>query len=103
MNKKGKIKLEISPELIGMLNKSVADWVVVDKEIGENAKIRDVFVDLALTYPDFRMIVFDLDMGTVNDRVMISINNELVQLVDVTEAEINNGDIVIITPVYADG
>ena len=73
----GKVRLEISPSLAGVLNAEGSDWVILEKETGEWATIGDLLADLAFGHTDFRKAVFDPDTGKVGDQVMVVLNGSL--------------------------
>ncbi len=99
----GKVQLKIPPWVGVMLNEQGSGWFILEKEIGEGATIGDVLADLAFSYTDFRRAVFNPDAGKVSDQVNVILNDNLLQLPGVTETKLNNGDSIIILPVYAGG
>ncbi len=99
----GRVQLKITPSLASIFNASDSDWLVLEPEIGEGATIGDLFANLASTYTDFRKVVFDTDKGKVSDQVIVVLNDSLVQFSNVTEARLNDGDSVILLPVYTGG
>ncbi len=99
----GKVRLEISPSLAGVLNAEGSDWIIFEKEIGEWATISDLWADLALGHTDFRKVVFDPCTGKVGDQVIVVLNGSLLQLSDVTEVKLKDGDTVILLPVFSGG
>ncbi len=99
----GKVQLKIPPWVGVMLNEQGSGWFILEKEIGEGATIGDLLADLAFSYTDFRRAVFNPDAGKVSDQVNVILNDNLLQLPGVTETKLNNGDSIIILPVYAGG
>ena len=99
----GKVLLKIPPWVGIMLNEQGSGWFTLEKEIGEGATIGDLLADLAVSYTDFRKVVFNPDTGKVSDQVNVVLNNNLLQFPEVTEAKLNDGDSIIILPVYSGG
>ncbi len=99
----GKVQLKFPPSFISILNEQVSDLFTLEKEIGEGTTLGDLFADLALSYTDFRKAVFDPDIRKVSDQIMIVLNGSLLQVSDIAEVKPNDGDSVIILPVYSGG
>lgn len=99
----GKVQLKIPPSLAGVLNTQSSDWIILEKEIAECAAIGDVLADLALSYTDFRKVVFDPDTKKVSDQVMVVLDDRLLQFPDMTEAKLKDGDSIVLLPVYSGG
>lgn len=98
-----KVQFRVPPWIASMLDKQGSDWFVFDKDIEEGATIGDLLAEFAATYTDFRQVVFDPDVGRVSDQVLIFVNDSLLQFPDMTEAELSDGDRIILLPVYAGG
>ena len=99
----GKVRLKITPSLASIVNVISSDWVIIEKEIGEGATIGDLLTGLALDYSDFREVVFNPDTRQVGEEVMIVLNDTLQQLSQVAEVKLNDGDTIILLPVYSGG
>ncbi len=99
----GKVRLEIPHSLAGMLNVKGSEWLILDKEIGEGATIGDLLTDLTSSYTDFHKVVFNPDTRKVGGRVLVILNDSLLQVTDVTETKLNDGDRVMLLPVYDGG
>ena len=98
-----KVQLKFPHSFAGMLNAQSSDWFILEKEIGEGTTIGNVLADLASSYTDFRKVVFNPDTRKVSDQVMVILNDSLLQLPDMTEAKLHDGDSVTILPMYAGG
>lgn len=103
MRNLGKVQLKIAPSLAIILNGQGSDWCILEKEIKEGATIGDLLADVASSYIDFRKVIFDPEMGEVSDKVIVVLNDSPLQFPHVTEAKLNDGDNVIIIPVYSGG
>lgn len=99
----GKVRLKFPASFASSLNAQGSDLVILEKEIGEGATIGSLLTNLAFSYTDFRKVVFNPDTGKVGDQVNVVLNNNLLQLPDVTEAKLSDGDSIIILPVYSGG
>ncbi len=99
----GRVQLKFPSSFAGMLNAQGSDLSVLEKEIGEETTIGDLLADLAFSYTDFRKVVFNPDTGKVGDQVNVILNNQLLQLPEVTEAKLSDGDSINILPVYSGG
>ena len=99
----GKVRLKIPSSIADTLNEQLSNWFIFEKEIGEGATIGDLLADLAFSYADFRKVVFDPDEGKVSDRIMVFLNDSLLQNTDVTKIKLKDGDSVIFMPVYTGG
>ena len=99
----GKVQLKIPPWIASMLNAQGTGWLILEREIGEGTTIGDLLADLASSYTNFRKSVFNPDLGEVSDQVIVILNNDLLQLPDVTEAKLNDGDSISLLPVFAGG
>ena len=99
----GKVQLKIPPWLASMLNAQSSDWFIFEKEIGEGATMGDLLAELAASHNDFRRVVFNPDVGKVGDQVNVFLNDSLLQFSDVTDAKLNDGDSIMLLPVYSGG
>ncbi len=99
----GRIQLKVTPSLAGIFNASGSDWLVFEQEIEEGATIGDLFAVLALSYIDFSKVVFDTDKGKVSDQVMVILNDSLLQSTDLRVVKLNDGDNIILLPMYIGG
>lgn len=99
----GKVQLKITPSFASILGIRSYDWFVVEKEIDQKATIRGLLADLAYSHTGFRRMVFDPDTGKLSNQILITINGNLLQVPDVTEVKLNDGDNIIITPAYDGG
>ena len=95
----GKVQLRVSPSL----STTLADWLILEEEVGEETTIGDLLAGLGSSYADFRKAVFNPETGKVSDQVNIVLNDTLLPFPEVTEAKLNNGDSIILLPVYTGG
>jgi sulfur carrier protein ThiS len=99
----GKVRIEISPSFAGVLNLHGSDWINIEKESRQWATIGDLLSDLAFGNNDFRKVVFDPITGKLSDEVMVALNGNLLQLSDVTEVKLKDGDNVVLLPMITQG
>ncbi len=98
-----KVQLKIPPWVGIILDENSSNWVNLEREIGEGTTISSLLADLAFSYPDFRKMIFNPDVGKVSDQVNVILNDRLLQLPDLADTKLNDGDSIIILPVYAGG
>jgi len=99
----GKVQLKFPASFASTLDAQGSDLVILEKEIGEETTIGELLAHLAVSYTNFRKVVFNPDTGKVSDQVNVVLNNNLLQFPEVTDTELNDGDSVIILPVYSGG
>ena len=97
------VQLKIPSWGASMLNAQGSDWFILETEIGEGTTIGSLLTDLAFSYPDFRKMVFNPDVGKVSDQVNVVLNDSLLQLPDVTEVKLNDRDSISLLPVFSGG
>ena len=85
------------------LDESVKEAIIAEKEIGETATIGELLADIAFSHADFRKVVFNPDTRKISDWIMVILNDNLLQPPEVTEAKLNDGDSIIILPMYEGG
>ncbi len=98
-----KVQLKITPSFASILDTQSSDWLIFEKEIGEGTTICDLLADLAFSHTDFRKVVFNPDVGKVSDQVMVFLNGSLLQDPEVTEVKLNDGDSIMLLPVFEGG
>jgi len=99
----GRVRLKIPPWVAGMLNTFSSDWLILEKEIGEEATVGNLLAELALDSPEFRKAVFDPDTDKSSGQVMVFLNNSVLRYSDIAETKLNDGDSVMLLPVYLGG
>ena len=99
----GRVQLKIAPSLASMLGAKNYDWLIAEKDIGEGAIIRDLLANLASDNADFRKAIYNPDTGQISNQVMLILNDSFLHFSDVTEARLNDGDSIVMIPVYDGG
>ena len=99
----GKVQLKIPPWLASMLNAQSSDWLILEKEIEEGVTVASLLADIAASHTDFRKVVFNPDVGKVGDQVNVFLNDNLLQIPDITDTKLNDGDSIMLLPVYSGG
>jgi len=99
----GRVQLEIPPWVAGMLNTPGSNWLILKKEIGEEATVGNLLAELALDSPEFRKAVFDPGTGKSSGQVMVFLNKNILQYSDIAETKLNDGDNIMLLPVYSGG
>ena len=98
-----KVQLQIHSWISQTLGMPVAGDCTLDKEVQEGASISDLFTDLARDYPDFRKQVFNPDACEMSDQVLVILNDILVPTGEIAGTNLNNMDIITLTPVMLGG
>ena len=99
----GKVRVKIPPFLASLLNTRGSDWLVIERGIAEGTTIVDLLTDLASSYNNFRRVVFNPDVGRVSDQVIVILNDEVLQPQELAKARLNDGDSIVLLPVYSGG
>lgn len=99
----GRVRVKIPPFLASMLNPPECGWLVLEREIGKGTTIGEVVAELASSYANFSKVIFNPDVGPVGDQLSIVINDTLLQPQEVTRARLNDGDTIVLLPVYTGG
>ena len=98
-----KVQLKIPPFFAYIMDPDTSDWFIIEKEIGKETTIRDFLTDLAANNSGFRDVVFNPDEGAVSDQIAVVINQKLLDIPREMDIKLNDGDVVILLPVYAGG
>jgi molybdopterin converting factor small subunit len=98
----GKVQLRITPSISSILN-AEGGWLTFEREIRAESTIGDFLADLAISYPDFKNIVFNPDTGRINDLIQVVVNDTLIHLPEGSETTLKDGDKVVLVPVYTGG
>ncbi|MFC1937269.1 MoaD/ThiS family protein [Chloroflexota bacterium] len=99
----GRVKLKIPPWVASMLNTPSSDWLILEKEIGKETTIGHLLAELALGNPEFQKAVFDPDTGKSSGQVMFFLNKSILRYSDIAETKLNDGDSIMLLPVYPGG
>jgi molybdopterin converting factor small subunit len=86
-----------------MLNASGSRWLILEREIDEETTAGDVLEALASSYAEFRKTVFNPDTMRVSNQVMVILNGNLLRSAELTAVKLNDGDSIILLPVYSGG
>ena len=68
------------------------DEVNLDQEIEGGERVRDLMSQLALKYPRFGQIVFDVEAQKLTEWVCVFFNGRNLELADGLETKLSNGD-----------
>jgi molybdopterin converting factor small subunit len=99
----GKVQLKIPPFFAYIINPGASDWFVLERDIGKETTIRDFLTDLALNNAEFRKVIFNPDIETLCDQIDIVLNQKLLNFPSEMDIKLNDGDVVLLLPVYAGG
>ena len=74
------------------------DEVNLDQEIEGGERVRDLMSQLALKYPRFGQIVFDVKAQKLTEWVCVFFNGRNLELADGLETKLSNGDTLTFVP-----
>ncbi len=95
-----KVRLEIPSWIALMLHAPHSDMLILEKE---KATVGDLLSNLAAKYTDFDKVVFNPQLGEAADQVIIVLNDSLLQDTDMTGIKLNDGDSIVLLPVFSGG
>lgn len=98
-----RVQLRLPPSLVSLVDKKAADWITLEPEIGDGATIGELLARLATEHHEFRRAVYDPSAGKVSDEMMVVLNNTLLQPLDVMGTKLEEGDSIMLFPVYSGG
>ena len=86
-----------------MLEAPGSDWSVLELEVGAGTTIGELLGRLASGNADFSQAVFNPATTRVNSLINIFLNDSLLPVTEMTTARLNDGDTLLILPLYAGG
>ena len=98
-----KVQLRIPPWIASMLKVAGTDWSIVEMEIEEGTTVGKLLADIAIGNTDFRKGVFDSDTEQVNNLINVILNDTLIQSSTAKTLKLNDGDTLMLLPIYAGG
>lgn len=98
-----KVQLRIPPWIASLLKGQDSDWLVLEPEIGEGATLGNLLTELTTSDAGFRKVVFNPEAGAVSDQLVVILNDSLLPESEVTATRLNDGDSIMLLPVYAGG
>ena len=90
-----RVRIEIEPLKLGRL--------VLEKEVPEGATIKDLLNEAAGTDREVIAVAFDLLTQKLTGAVAVAINNRLIQTLEGLDTKIDDGDVIALIPLLADG
>ena len=96
------VHLEIVPWLTKSLGIDGAGHAKVDETMPDGASVLDLLQRLAQRYPDFGRIAF-IANGCLSRQVYIVINDRVLDLAGGMEAELKEGDRLLLLPAFSGG
>ena len=79
------------------------NYMLWEEEVEKGATLRTLFKRLTDRYPKFRELVYDPGNGELTGLVSVIFNNRVLELAGGLDAEIQDGDSVVLLPAYAGG
>jgi len=96
------VHLEIVPWLTKSLGIDGAGHAKVDETMPDGASVLDLLQRLAQRFPDFGRIAF-IANGRLSRQVYIVINDRVLDLAGGMEAELKEGDRLLLLPAFSGG
>tara|TARA_B100000315_G_C14467363_1_gene536604 strand:- start:170 stop:478 length:309 start_codon:yes stop_codon:yes gene_type:complete len=98
-----KVKLEVMSWLTPAFDTDQRSRLKLEQEVDSGATVRDFFKQLADRYPKLRGVIYDPGDGALTGLVSVIFNNRVLELAGGLDAEIQDGDSVVLLPAYAGG
>lgn len=77
--------------------------VILEASIEVDNTVRDLFNQLAIKYPHFGEVVFEVKVQKLNGGVNIFLNSRLLEIFNGLETKLNDGDILTLVPTIVGG
>ena len=98
-----KIQLKITPALATILKGEPSGWISMEKELTKGETVKDLLVEIAPNFENFRTLVFDPAASEVNEEVTFFLNDKLITFPGVLEAVLQDGDRVMLALIFSGG
>jgi hypothetical protein len=92
----GKVILKISPSLTSVSDSNMSRWFTFEKELEIGDTIRNLLEAAFSEHAGFRRKIFDPATYKLNSEILVVLNDNLLQLPDVTQVKLNEGDTIIL-------
>jgi molybdopterin converting factor small subunit len=76
---------------------------IIEKKIWSGATLAEFLTDLAKKHTGFGEFVFDPETGSMNDEVVIILNNKMIQYSQVKDTVLKDQDTITFSPVLVGG
>jgi len=97
------VKLEVLSWLTPAFDSNQRARLKLEREVESGATVRDFFKQLADQYPKLKGVIYDPGDGALTGNVSVIFNNRVLELAGGLDAEIQDGDSVVLLPAYAGG
>jgi molybdopterin converting factor small subunit len=97
------VKLEVMSWLTPIFETNQRSRLQWEQEIETGATVRDLFKQLTDRYPKLKGMIYDPGDGALTGLVSVIFNNRVLELAGGLDAEIQDGDSVVLLPAYAGG
>ncbi len=96
-----KVRVKFLSWLVETLGfEGTSEEIILEAEIERDKTVRDLFGQLAVKYPRFGQLVFDVKSQNLTDRVSIFLNSRHLELVNGLETKLKDGDILtLVAPI----
>ena len=93
-----KIKLRLSSWIAAKVKVEHSGWLTLEEVVDEGSTINDLLVGIVTTYPGLREAVFNLDTGQVDERIIVALNDQVMNSRDMSRVKLNDGDTIMLFP-----
>ena len=98
-----KVRIRLPSHIARMLDPEASGWRELEKEIGEDTTVSELLSGLVLTCPGFRQLVFNTDVGLVNEQIHVVLNDELLTFAEISQTRLADSDTLSFLPIYSGG
>jgi molybdopterin converting factor small subunit len=98
-----KVELKLPSWVATSLDPKADGWLTVDKEVAPGTTVGRLLEEIAASSKDFRETVYNPAVGLVSEQINVLLNNTLLSYQEITQTKLNNGDSLLLLPVYFGG
>ncbi|MBI2906903.1 MAG: MoaD/ThiS family protein [Chloroflexi bacterium] len=98
-----KVKVEVFPWLSGTFGSRRSDRLVFEEDVASGATMGLLLRKLAADHKEFDEITFDRETRDLSGHISVILNGRLLELAGGLEAELKEGDSVLLLPAFDGG
>ncbi len=98
-----RIRLEVLPWATKAFGSKTGRRLVIEEEIEEGSRVKDLFATLAQRHQAFSQLVFDPASGKLTGEITVICNGRLLELAGGLDTVLNDGDELMLLPAFAGG
>jgi molybdopterin converting factor small subunit len=97
------VQVEVMPWLSRYVVAGCEEPVILEKEVGEGATVRDLLEEMTSENQEFRTVIFDAQTGKLAGYVGLVLNGRFLELAGGVEATVKPGDVLRLMPGFSGG